>query len=346
MFRGNAKYLKIKLEIGMKINIEGNITVYTPRGNYQLLCSKIQPSGVGELALAYEQLKVKLQAKGYFEQSHKKIIPIYPKILYIITSNTGAAIEDMKKISKNRWPLVKICLLPTIVQGIDAKLSIVESINKADNLAQKKDEKSIIIVGRGGGSIEDLWSFNEEIVADAIYNCKTPIISAVGHENDFLISDFVADQRASTPSNAIEISLPHINEQTLYIQDLKNNLKQKQEYIISKKSSLLDNLKKSFGQHSLKNKFSFLDKSIESLTFNFNQYIKQLITQKQLNLDLLKQNYKINNPDDKNFGYYVQLSKNNKPVDIINIKKDDTINLQSNIIDVTAKVTSVKKIIK
>ncbi|RLA74486.1 MAG: exodeoxyribonuclease VII large subunit, partial [Epsilonproteobacteria bacterium] len=173
MFRGNAQYLKFRLEVGQKIVISGNITVYTPRGNYQLLCTKIEPSGVGALALAYEQLKTKLQIKGYFDKTIKKELPKYPKNIYVITSNTGAAIEDMKKILATRYPLAKMILLPTLVQGIGAKEDIVKNIKLADNLA-KKDDKSLIIVGRGGGSIEDLWAFNEEIVADAIFETNTP----------------------------------------------------------------------------------------------------------------------------------------------------------------------------
>jgi len=237
MFAGNARYLKFRLEVGMKIIISGSITVYTPRGNYQLLCKQIDPSGVGSLALAYEQLKIKLQAKGYFDKSIKKELPSYPKSIAIVTSNTGAAIEDMKKISQNRWPLTKLILVPTLVQGNGAKEDIVNSIKIADKL-----NVDIIIVGRGGGSIEDLWAFNEEIVANAIYEANTVIISAVGHESDFVISDFVADIRASTPSNAIELSLMDKTEQLLYIDDLRNNINHKMKSIIAQKEVTLNNI--------------------------------------------------------------------------------------------------------
>ncbi|HFU76131.1 MAG TPA: exodeoxyribonuclease VII large subunit, partial [Arcobacter sp.] len=192
MFRGNANRLKFRLEVGQKIIITGSISVYVPRGNYQILCTKVEPSGVGELALAYEQLKTKLQIKGYFDQAIKKPLPEFPKNIFIVTSNTGAAIEDMKKILTHRFPLAKMILIPTIVQGENAKFDIASNIKYADAIAQEQ-EASLIIVGRGGGSIEDLWGFNEEIVADAIFEAKTPIISAVGHESDFVISDFVAD---------------------------------------------------------------------------------------------------------------------------------------------------------
>ncbi|MBT6578609.1 MAG: exodeoxyribonuclease VII large subunit, partial [Campylobacteraceae bacterium] len=314
MFAGNARYLKFQLEVGMKIIISGSITVYTPRGNYQLLCKKIDPSGVGSLALAYEQLKAKLQTKGYFSQDIKKVLPNYPKTICIVTSNTGAAIEDMKKIAQNRWPLTKLILIPTLVQGNGSQEDIVNSIQIADRL-----NVDIIIVGRGGGSIEDLWAFNEEIVADAIYNANTPIISAVGHESDFVISDFVADIRASTPSNAIEISLPDINEQQLYINELQNSLNHRFKTIIYNKEQQLVNLKQSFSQYSLENKFIFIQKQIDDVKQNFNHYFQQILNQKQSSINLLKQNFQANDPKNKNFGNMVQISKDGKLTTLENI---------------------------
>ncbi|MBT5324398.1 MAG: exodeoxyribonuclease VII large subunit [Campylobacteraceae bacterium] len=339
MFAGNARYLKFQLEVGMKIIISGSITVYTPRGNYQLLCKKIDPSGVGSLALAYEQLKAKLQTKGYFSQDIKKVLPNYPKTICIVTSNTGAAIEDMKKIAQNRWPLTKLILVPTLVQGNGSQEDIVNSIQIADRL-----NVDIIIVGRGGGSIEDLWAFNEEIVADAIYNANTPIISAVGHESDFVISDFVADIRASTPSNAIEISLPDINEQQLYINELQNNLNHRFKTIIYNKEQQLVNLKQSFSQHSLENKFIFIQKQIDDVKQNFNHYFQQILNQKQSSINLLKQNFQANDPKNKNFGNMVQISKDGKLTTLENIDKGDNLHLQTSNLDVTVNVVSKEEI--
>ena len=339
MFAGNARYLKFQLEVGMKIIISGSITVYTPRGNYQLLCKKIDPSGVGSLALAYEQLKAKLQTKGYFSQDIKKVLPNYPKTICIVTSNTGAAIEDMKKIAQNRWPLTKLILVPTLVQGNGSQEDIVNSIQIADRL-----NVDIIIVGRGGGSIEDLWAFNEEIVADAIYNANTPIISAVGHESDFVISDFVADIRASTPSNAIEISLPDINEQQLYINELQNNLNHRFKTIIYNKEQQLVNLKQSFSQYSLENKFIFIQKQIDDVKQNFNHYFQQILNQKQSSINLLKQNFQANDPKNKNFGNMVQISKDGKLTTLENIDKGDNLHLQTSNLDVTVNVVSKEEI--
>ncbi len=324
MFKGNAQYLKFQLEVGLKIVITGTITVYTPRGNYQLLCNKIEPSGQGGLALAYEQLKQKLQAKGYFNPEIKKQLPRYPKKVALVTSPTGAAIEDMKKVASHRWPLTKLILIPTLVQGVDAKYDIVSSIKQADSL-----DVDLLIVGRGGGSIEDLWAFNEEIVATAIFECKKPIISAVGHEIDFLISDFVADIRAATPSNAMEIALPDINEYRVYIDNLQNELASKMKNLFSNKEQNLINMFKLFEQNSIKSKFNLIEKEISfiknsyknSLLYSFNFY--------QNKLNSLRDNYNNNNPSNRIINGYVQISKNNKLVNLDELKEGEKITLQS-----------------
>ncbi len=202
MFKGNTKYLKFQLENGQKVVITGNITVYAPRGNYQLLCNKIEPSGQGALAFAFEQLKNKLEAKGYFDGNYKQPLPKYPKKIAIVTSPTGAAVRDIQMIAQRRNPYVQLVLFPALVQGAEAKESIVTALQKMDQMGM-----DVIILGRGGGSIEDLWAFNEEIVARAVFECQTPIITGVGHETDTTIVDYVADFRASTPSAAAEIAI-------------------------------------------------------------------------------------------------------------------------------------------
>ncbi len=344
MFRGNAQYLKFRLEVGAKIVITGNLTVYTPRGNYQLLATKIEPSGVGALALAYEQLKTKLQIKGYFDKSIKKDLPQYPKTIFVITSNTGAAIEDMKKILANRFPLAKMILFSTIVQGDNAKNNIVQNIKKADALASNDIENSIIIVGRGGGSIEDLWAFNEEIVADAIFECNTPIISAVGHENDFVISDFVADIRASTPSNAIEISTPNINDLRLYIDTINDDFKQKFNIILLTKEQKLKHLFSSFSQHSLKVKFELTSSTIKHIKDQLNSNIAQIFIKNQNIIDSVKNNYEINHPNTKNKKGFVQLTKNNKVSQIEDLLINDDIILQNTNFYVKCTVKAIKEV--
>jgi exodeoxyribonuclease VII large subunit len=342
MFRGNAQYLKFRLEVGTKIVISGNLTVYAPRGNYQLLCQKIEPSGVGALALAYEQLKAKLQIKGYFDKSIKKELLAYPKTIYIITSNTGAAIEDMKKILNQRYPIAKMVLLTTLVQGDGAKEHIVRNIKKADNLAQNSD---IIIVGRGGGSIEDLWAFNEEIVADAIFEAKNIIISAVGHESDFVISDFVADVRASTPSNAIEISTPNINDLRQYTDNISDHFNLKFKSIISTKEQTLKHIINSFEQHSLNKKFELVSMNIDQLKHQFNNLYSQIIKVKKERLSILQSSFNVNHPKNKDKNGFVQISKNNQVVNISDLNVNDLVSLENSEFKLDCKIIKKNYII-
>ncbi|RXK11929.1 exodeoxyribonuclease VII large subunit [Halarcobacter mediterraneus] len=324
MFKGNAKYLKFRLEVGQMIIISGTITVYTPRGSYQLMCSKIEPSGQGALALAYEQLKSKLQAKGYFDQERKKKLPLLPKKIALVTSPTGAAIEDMKKVATNRWPLIELILVPTLVQGESSKFDIVDSIKYADSL-----DVDLIIVGRGGGSIEDLWAFNEEIVADAIHNCSLPIISAVGHETDFLISDFVADIRAATPSNAMEIALPDINENRIYLDTFINDFEKILLNLVKNKEVELKNMYKLFEQNSLESRFNFIKEEIKILKERFHSNFNQKIQNHQSRLNLLKEQLKFNNPKNKYKNGYAQITINNKLINLEELKPKDKILLQT-----------------
>ena len=204
MFKGNALRLRFRPENGMKVIAMGKISVYPRDGAYQLYCSSLVLDGVGDLYAAFEQLKTKLAAQGLFDPAHKKPIPKYPGVIGIITSSAGAAVHDMLRILRKRYPLAEVRLLPVRVQGAEAPGEIAAAIGYA-NYYRLAD---LLIVGRGGGSIEDLWAFNDERVAQAIYHSQIPVISAVGHEPDVTISDFVADLRAATPSNAAELAVP------------------------------------------------------------------------------------------------------------------------------------------
>ena len=236
-FRGANLKTKFRIEDGLKVLALGNISVYQRRGNYQLIVGILQPMGIGELQLAFEQLKERLQKEGLFAPEHKKPIPLFPRRIGIITSPTGAAIRDILNVINRRFHQVEILINPVKVQGEGAG----EEIAKAIEEFNKREETDVLIVGRGGGSVEDLWAFNEEIVARAIYNSKVPVISAVGHEIDFVISDFVADLRAPTPSAAAElvvremeqIILKIINFQTRIITALTSNLSLKKEKFFS-----------------------------------------------------------------------------------------------------------------
>ena len=204
MFKGNAMRLRFRPENGMKVIAMGKISVYPRDGAYQLYCTAMAMDGIGDLYAAFEQLKKKLEAQGLFDPAHKKPLPRFPGTIGIITSSAGAAVHDMLRILRKRYPLAQVRLLPVRVQGVEAPDEIAGAIRYA-NAHQLAD---LLIVGRGGGSIEDLWAFNDERVAYAIYHSQIPVISAVGHEPDVTISDFVADLRAATPSNAAELAVP------------------------------------------------------------------------------------------------------------------------------------------
>ena len=204
MFKGSAMKLRFRPENGMKVLVTGRVTVFPRDGAYQLYCNTMTPEGVGDLAVAFEQLKAKLYAEGLFDPAHKKPLPAYPEKIAIVTSSAGAAVHDMIRILRRRYPIAKVILLPVRVQGAEAPPEIAGAIRYAD----RWKIGDVIITGRGGGSMEDLWAFNDERVARAIYASWIPVISAVGHEPDVTISDFVADARASTPSNAAEIAVP------------------------------------------------------------------------------------------------------------------------------------------
>ncbi len=204
MFRGDAASLRFRPENGMQVIAAGRVTVFPRDGQYQLYCTRLTPEGVGDLYLAFEQLKEKLSREGLFDAQHKKPIPTFPQTIALITSPAGAAVRDMVRILRARWPMAQVKILPVRVQGAGAA----EEIASAIRWANETHVAQLLITGRGGGSMEDLWAFNEEIVARAIYASKLPVISAVGHEPDVTISDFVADLRASTPSNAAELAVP------------------------------------------------------------------------------------------------------------------------------------------
>lgn len=208
MFRGNASRLRFRPENGMGVTACGKISVYLRDGAYQLVCTQLMPEGAGDLQVAFEQLKAKLEAEGLFDRKYKKPLPQFPGRIAIVTSSAGAAVHDMIRILGHRWPMAKILLLPVRVQGVEAPPEIAGAIRYANEFKLA----DVIITGRGGGSIEDLWAFNDERVARAIFASEIPVISAVGHEPDVTISDYVADRRASTPSNAAEIAVPDRRE--------------------------------------------------------------------------------------------------------------------------------------
>ncbi len=234
MFKWANSELKFKLEDGMKVITKGNIDVYAPQGRYNFIVSEVHPKGLGELYLKFQQLKEALAKEGLFDVKFKKPLPKYPKRVGVVTSPTGAAVQDIVNILKRRFPCTEILIVPTLVQGENAKEDIANSIRLLNTFG----DVDVAIVGRGGGSMEDLWPFNEEIVARAIFESEIPIISAVGHETDFTISDFVADIRAATPSAAAELAVPDKNEVLRQITALNNSMMQYLQSLVNMKKTL------------------------------------------------------------------------------------------------------------
>ncbi|MDL4841594.1 exodeoxyribonuclease VII large subunit [Aquibacillus rhizosphaerae] len=266
MFAGNNRSLKFKPENGMNILIKGEVSIYEPQGQYQLYIQQMEPDGIGALYLAFEQLKQKLTAEGLFDESNKKSIPEYPTHIGVVTSPTGAAVRDIITTIRRRYPIVKVTIIPVLVQGDQAASSIVKAIQFANRLKTF----DVLIVGRGGGSIEELWSFNEEIVARSISDSSIPIISAVGHETDFTISDFSADIRAATPTAAAEIAVPSQYEIKDRILAFERSLKRSISEQVSRSNERLLKLKRSYAfrypEQLVKQKEQELDKNVDRLT--------------------------------------------------------------------------------
>ena len=293
MFYGHASRLKFGPENGMKVLVSGYVDVYKSRGNYQLYAQRIAEDGLGELHIAFEQLKKELESKGYFDDSLKKPIPKFPKKIGVVTAATGAAIRDIVTTIKRRWPLCEIILFPSLVQGNLAANNIVRQIFVADN----EFELDTLIVGRGGGSIEDLWAFNERIVAKAILACKTPVISAVGHEIDWTIADYVADKRAATPTAAAEIAVPDIREISSKVDDFDsraNNVMSKQLNDNLEKFERIKNrpvLKDPFRIHNRKSMdLDFIKSRLESSS-------KEMIHSNRMALSRIKGSNVFRNPE-------------------------------------------------
>ncbi len=277
MFAGNARRLKFRIENGMKVICRGRISVYEPSGRYQLYIEDMQPDGVGALTLAFEQLKKSLAQKGLFDNAHKKPLPKFPKTIGVITSPTGAAVQDITNIIRRRFPSADIVLAPVLVQGESAPEQLVRAVNKfsASKIAD------VVIIGRGGGSAEDLWAFNDEQLAYAVYNCETPIISGVGHETDFTICDFVADVRASTPSAAAELAVPDRQELMSYYFKQKQYISAMLDRKIKTAQLRLENQQRRMSASSPKLKAEQLEKQLSAKSEKLTRFMNIYISDKE-----------------------------------------------------------------
>lgn len=351
MWRSAVAKMKFRIERGMHIVIEGSVGVYTPRGEYQFYVVKVEPYGQGALALAFEQLKERLKAKGYFDAQRKKPIPKHIQKLALVTAKDSAALHDMLKIIEKRWPLVEVLIVDTLVQGETAASQIARSLHYADSL-----QADVVVVGRGGGSTEDLWAFNEEAVADAIFAMQTPVVSAVGHEVDVLISDFVADLRAPTPSAAIEMILPDVQEILYILDELMHRFKQRIAQNMQKNMQNLKHLEEMLLRSSptqrlyeSQSEFKRLEEEFKrviqykmerfagelpNIRSSFVQQMHFIVKQKSQNVAFVQQKLEMNDPKLKCKTGWAQVLKNEKRTLLSDIQENDLFVLE----DATTKI--------
>lgn len=289
MFASSAKSVAFEPEDGMKVLVSGRVALYEATGSYQIYVDSMELDGIGNLYLEFERLKKELAKEGLFNKEHKRPIPRFPKKIGIITAPTGAAIRDILSTIKRRYPICETILFPALVQGTGAKESIVKQLNKAQEY-----DLDVIICGRGGGSIEDLWAFNEEIVARAIYNSKIPVISAVGHEIDFTIADYVADLRAPTPTGAAEMAVPNLVDLKSLIEQYKIRANEAVTNIIKKNRIKLESLQNSFVLKNPLSLYEIKEQKLDSYIDYLNQYMAnklnhaKLMYEKVINNKILK----------------------------------------------------------
>lgn len=341
MFRGNAARLKFRLEEGSHIILHGALSLYKPRGEYQINAFSAEPYGAGALSVAFEQLKAKLTEKGYFDPARKKSFPKFPRHVILVTSATGAALQDMQRVASHRWPLVKLTVLDVLVQGERAGAQIAEALRNADTLGA-----DAVVVGRGGGSIEDLWPFNEEVVADAIFAMNTPVISAVGHEIDWVISDYVADLRAPTPSAAMQILLPDRYELMQNIDEIRVSMTHTIRQSLIRKRDTLTMVKESFKRHGIEHRITTQQEivaelkkryamqmsqkiertkgDIPTLKERYEREIAQRFREKRSLIAQLKNGFEAQHPKHKNKSGFAQIARDGKVVDLESLGVGDT----------------------
>lgn len=339
MFSSDNSRLRFEPQNGMKVICFGKLGVYERDGVYQLYVRDMQPKGTGELQIAIEQLKQKLEAEGLFDEKYKKHIPKYPEKIGIASSNMGAAKEDMKSVISRRFPLCEVISLHTIVQGENAPADIADSIRRLDKMGV-----DTIIVGRGGGSIEELWAFNTEEVARAVFECNTPIISAVGHETDYTICDFVADLRAPTPSAAAELAVPDITSERMNINNFEITLESLINNIIVSKKAELDSLIKNSALMDSDKFFNNISAKLNEYDYKMKTAVSSVVTKKESRLLQLASMLNALSPLAVMSRGYAIVSKDKSTVDsAILLKKGETIQIDFSDGEVNAVVSEVKK---
>lgn len=337
MFRSAASKVNFNPQDGMNVLVTGRISCYEANGNYQIYVEEMLEDGIGNLYVEFEKLKKKLGERGYFDEKHKKPIPKFPKRIGVITASTGAAIRDIITTINRRYRLAEIILIPTLVQGERAGEDIVCSLSKAKEL-----DLDVIILGRGGGSIEDLWAFNEEIVADAIFNMDIPIISAVGHEIDFTISDFVSDLRAPTPTAAAELAVPNTIELINNLNQIKTRLSKSILNKLELNKNKLNALLNSYILKNPKGLYEVKMQKLDNLVDKLNIYTTNIFESKETKYISLIDKMEALNPIKTLKRGYSITKVDNKVVDFKKIKKDMIITTEFSEGEVISKVMEVK----
>ena len=338
MFSSQAAYLKFTPEDGMNVLVEGRISCYPAQGTYQVYVDKMEMDGLGNLYIEFEKLKKKLQAEGLFNQEHKRSLPKYPSKIGIVTASTGAAIKDILSTIKRRYPICETILFPSLVQGSDAAPDIVRQINAAQNY-----NLDILIVGRGGGSIEDLWAFNEEIVARAIYDSKVPVISAVGHEIDYTIADYVADLRAPTPTGAAEMAVPVLSDVKNNIDNYKIRLRENIIKTLKQSELRLEKIKDSFILSNPLAMYEVKEEKLNNYVNSLNRYIKEYLNNKKHSLKIDLNSLKLLNPINiMEKGYSLVKVEDKIIKDTKDLKLNDKIDIKLYKGEVIAEVKEIK----
>lgn len=293
IWRNTAQRLGIDLMDGQQIVVGGDIQVYAPHGRYQMIVGLVQQAGIGKLQQAFEALKAKLKAEGLFEDIHKKPIPKYPKRIGVVTSKTTAAFQDIRSTLEKRWPIAEVLLYHASVQGVNAAPEIVKGIQYFST----QQNVDVVLISRGGGSLEDLWAFNEESVARAVFECEVPLISAVGHEVDFSISDFVADLRAATPTQAAVFATPDINEVRMLVEDLHRKLEMHTSGSIQYYKDRVASLSKSYALLAVQQKMKLAGNEVARLKTQLRQEVERILTIRKHTIEKLSQSVVNQNPN-------------------------------------------------
>lgn len=338
MFASQAARLAFKLKDGMSVVVSGRVDVFDAAGKYQLYANTVQQEGIGELYQKYEQLKQYYEDMGYFAKEYKRPLPAFTRKLGVVTSKTGAAVQDIMNISRRRNPYIQIVLYPAYVQGEHAKQSVVNGIAKLDKLGL-----DCIIVGRGGGSIEDLWAFNEPEVVEAVFNASTPIISAVGHETDFTLTDFVADMRAPTPSAAAELAVTEVAAVENKIYEYERRLKQMMMYSLTAKRDYLERLKLQMEYLNPVNQIYDKRQRLMNIEDKLNMLIKRCVADNRNRLRLYASRFEGLSPLKKlDMGYgYIEDSQNDRIISVSQVSPEDEITVYLKDGSIRSKVIEV-----